>query len=425
MQSRIFLTAVACSLAALPGLRALAEGLPRARAESVGMSSARLDRLTDVTHDWVDQGHIAGVVTLVARRGSVVHLNAYGMADIENNEPMRENAYFRLYSMTKPVTTVALLMQYEQGKFRLSDPLARHLPEYADVKVFAGTDANGTIILDEPVRAPTMHDVFRHTPGFGNLPEAVRNLIAADTSAAANLDEYSQTVAASPLLYQPGERWVYSHSHDIQARLVEVFSGLPFDQYVHRYILEPLGMEETVFGLPANLRDRFPNTYNPGPSGEFIAMDTPEDTSYDTIPRGGTSLSGTIMDYALFAQMLVNSGELNDERLLSPVTIDLMSSDHLPAGVARGLPGGGEALGESYGLGVRVVTDSALAGNLTSAGTFGWSGAAGTHFFVDRSEDLIAVFMIQRLGTGPGNGDLSTYDMRPAFETLVYQAIIE
>jgi hypothetical protein len=166
-------------------------------------------------------------------------------------------------------------------------------------------------------------------------------------------------------------------------------------------------------------RNRFANTYGPNGSGELVATDAPENTSYDTPPFGGTSLSGPVMDYARFAQMLVNSGELDGARILSPATVDLMASNHLPDGVARGAAGGGEASGEGYGLGVRVVTDSAKAGNLTSAGTFGWSGAAGTHFFVDREEELIAVFMVQRQGGAGG------FRMSDQFETMVYQAIID
>lgn len=397
-----------------------AQDLPSAKPESVGMSSERLGRLTAVTHDWVDQSRIAGVVTLVARRGQVVHLDAYGMADIEHNERMTKDTYFRLWSMTKPVTSVALLTLYEEGKFQLSDPLARYLPEFDNVKVFAGVDKDGGMILEDPVRAPTIHDVFRHTAGFsyGAGPEPIQKLLQPNPYSEPSLEALAKRVAAVPLIYQPGTRWVYSFSHDIQARLVEVLSGMSFDDYTRERIFEPLGMNEVVFGLPAELADRFANTYSPNEAGKLVATDTPENTTYDTPPFGGTSLSGPVMDYARFAQMLVNSGELDGARILSPTTVDLMASNHLPDGVARGAPGGGEASGEGYGLGVRVVIDPAKAGNLTSAGTFGWSGAAGTHFFVDREQELIGIFMIQRQGQG-GLG------MSDQFETLVYQAIVD
>jgi CubicO group peptidase (beta-lactamase class C family) len=399
---------------------ALATDLPSASPESVGMSSERLGRLNAVTHGWVDEKRIAGVVTLVARRGKVVHLDAYGMADIENNEPMTEDTYFRLWSMTKPVTSVALLSLYEEGKFQLSDPLARHLPEFENVRVFAGVDKDGEMILEDPVRAPSLHDVFRHTAGFsyGSGPEPIRKLLQPSPYSEPSLEALAHRVAAVPLIYQPGMRWVYSFSHDIQARLVEVLSGVSFEDYTRERIFEPLGMDEVVFGLPAELADRFANTYSPNEAGSLVATDTPENTTYNTPPFGGTSLSGPVMDYARFAQMLVNSGELDGVRILSPTTVDLMASHHLPDGVTRGSAGGGEAFGEGYGLGVRVVIDPAKAGNLTSAGTFGWSGAAGTHFFVDRKQELIAVFMVQR--QGPGG-----FGMSDQFETLVYQAIVD
>jgi CubicO group peptidase (beta-lactamase class C family) len=399
---------------------ALASDLSSASPESVGMSSERLTRLDAATHGWVDDGRIAGVVTLVARRGRVVHLDAYGMADVENREPMTKDTYFRLFSMTKPVTSVALLTLYEEGKFQLRDPLARYLPEFANVKVFAGVDAAGGLILEDPVRPPTMQDVFRHTAGFsyGGGPEPIAKLLQPSPYSEPSLEALARRVANVPLIYQPGTRWVYSFSHDIQARLVEVLSGKSFDDYTRERIFEPLGMQKVVFGLPAALADRFANTYSPNETGKLVASDTPEKTTYNTPPFGGTSLSGPVMDYARFAQMLVNSGELDGARILSPTTVDLMASNHLPDGVGRGAAGGGEASGEGYGLGVRVVIDSAKAGNLTSPGTFGSSGAAGTHFFVDRKQELIAVFMIQRQGQGG-------FGMSDQFETLVYQAIVD
>jgi CubicO group peptidase (beta-lactamase class C family) len=322
--------------------------------------------------------------------------------------------------MTKPVTSVALLMLYEEGKFQLSDPLARYLPEFAGIKVYGGVDSQGNVLLEEPTRAPTMHDVFRHTAGFsyGAVPEPIQKLMQPSPYAEPSLEALSKRVAAVPLIYQPGTRWVYSFSHDIQARLVEVLSGQSFEDFTRERIFAPLGMNEVVFGLPSKLADRFANTYSPNEAGKLVASDTPENTTYDTPPFGGTSLSGPVMDYARFAQMLVSSGELDGARILSPITVDLMASNHLPAGVARGAAGGGEASGEGYGLGVRVVVDAAKAGNLTSAGTFGWSGAAGTHFFVDREQELFGVFMIQRQGQGG-------LRLSSQFETLVYQAIVD
>ena len=391
-------------VAGAPGLLAavaFAGELPRARPESVGMSSERLQRISAYAVNLVATKQAAGVVTLVARRGRIVHLEATGMADIENGEPMTVDAYFRYFSMTKPITSVALLMLYEEGKFQLNDPLVKYLPEFADIRVQAeGGSGDATV---EAVRAPTVLDAFRHTAGFS---------YDGDLYDSPSLAELVKRLAARPLSYQPGTRWVYSFSHDVQARLVEVLSGQPFDVFVRTHILEPLGMTNVVVGIPAALASRFPVTYGPAEAGGLVPSDLPEQTSYQQLPFGGSSLSGPVRDYARFAQMLANNGELDGVRILSPKTVDLMATNHLPRDVEFTF-----AQGEGYGLGVRVVVDPVAAGNLPSPGTFGWSGAASTHFIVDRDEELIALMMFQ----------YQPRDMRPRdeFETLVYQAIID
>jgi CubicO group peptidase (beta-lactamase class C family) len=264
--------------------------------------------------------------------------------------------------------------------------------------------------------------VFRHTAGFlygGGGDRGIDRAYAQAALMNGTLAELTVKLGKIPLAYEPGTQWVYSVSHDVQARLVEVLSGMPFDQFTQQRIFDPLGMKETVFGRPEALKDRFAVIYSPDPTGKLQpsgALDQPGSSSR---VLGGISLSSTASDYARFARMLVNSGELDGVRILSRKTVDLMDSNHLPDGVTRGAAGGGTAGGEGYGLGVRVVTDPARAGNLTSAGTFGWSGAAGTHFFVDRQEDLTAVFMIQRMGGAGGPS------MTDEFETLVYQAIVD
>jgi CubicO group peptidase (beta-lactamase class C family) len=233
------------------------------------------------------------------------------------------------------------------------------------------------------------------------------------------LSELTRKLGGIPLAYEPGTQWVYSVSHDVQARLVEVLSGMPFDEFAQKRIFDPLGMQETVFGRPDALKDRFAVIYGASRNGQLQPTGALDQPGAASRVLGGLSLSSTASDYARFAQMLVNSGELDGVRILSRTTVDLMDSNHLPPGVTRGAAGGGTAGGEGYGLGVRVVTDPAAAGNLTSVGTFGWSGAAGTHFFVDRKEDLVAVFMIQSMGGAGGPG------MTDEFETLVYQAIVD
>jgi CubicO group peptidase (beta-lactamase class C family) len=299
--------------------------------------------------------------------------------------------------------------------------VARYLPELGNLKLYAG-DAKGGMILKDPARQPTIEDVFRHTAGFLYGPAGNRGIDKAYGEAnvlGGTLADLTQRLGKLPLAYEPGTQWIYSVSHDVQARLVEVLSGMPFDEYVRTKILEPLGLQHMMFGRPEALKNQFATIYGVSKDGKLTPTGALDAPGAATRVLGGFSLSATAADYGRFAQMLVNSGELDGRRLLSRKTIDLMDSNHLPPGVMRGAAGGGTAGGEGYGLGVRVVTDPARAGNLTSAGTFGWSGAAGTHFFVDRSEDLVAVFMIQKMGGTDGPG------MAAQFETLVYQAIVD
>ena len=391
------------------------------KATVAGMSTERLARLDGHFRKLVDEGKISGVVTWVARHGQVVHQDAYGLADIGAKRPMTADSYFYVYSMTKPVTSVALLMLYEEGRFQLSDPIAKYLPELANLKLYAG-DSGGRMILKEPARQPTIEDVFRHTAGFQYGPAGTRGIDKAYREAnvlGGTLADVTKRLGTLPLAYEPGTQWVYSVSHDVQARLVEVLAGVPFDEFVRKRIIEPLGLRHMFFGRPDAVKDQFAVIYGVSPEGKLAptgALDAPGASSK---VLGGFSISATAADYGRFAQMLVNSGELDGVRLLSRKTIDLMDSNHLPDGVARGAAGGGTVRGEGYGLGVRVVTNPAQAGNLTSAGTFGWSGAAGTHFFVDRAEDLVAVFMIQKMGSPDGAA------MSAEFETLVYQAIVD
>ena len=396
---------------------------PAAAAGTVaGMSTERLKRLDEHFHRMVDEGKIAGVVTWIARHGEVVHEDAYGLADIAAKRPMTKDSYFYVYSMTKPITSVALLMLYEEGRFQLSDPLALYLPELANLKLYAGDGPGGRMNLKEPARQPTIEDVFRHTAGFLYGPAGKRSLDKAYGDAnvlGGTLADVTKRLGTLPLAYEPGTQWIYSVSHDVQARLVEVLSGMPFDEFVRTRILEPLNLKHTMFGRPDASKDQFAQIYNVDPAGKLVPSPALDAPGAATKVLGGFSISATAADYGRFAQMLVRSGELDGVRLLSRKTIDLMASNHLPQGVARGSAGGGAAEGESYGLGVRVVTNPAQARNLTSAGTFGWSGAAGTHFFVDRSEDLVAVFMIQKMGGPDGPG------MAAQFETLVYQAIVD
>jgi CubicO group peptidase (beta-lactamase class C family) len=386
--------------------------------ESVGLSSDRLDRLTRVLQEEVQQKRKAGIVALVARNGKTAYVQAAGMADLASSRKMQPDNYFRLYSMTKPVTSVALLMLYEEGKFQLDDPLDKYLPAFANVKVYMGDGK-----LAEPKRKITVHDVFRHTAGFsyGFTPEPVDELYrkgGIDLDKINSLQELTDKLAAMPLMYQPGERWVYSLSHDVQARLVEVLSGMKFNEFVLKRITGPLGMKDTFFGIPADRAARFANIYGPDNKGGFQLVASSEKGSevpvsnykrFTDMPFGGHSLSSTITDYARFAQMLVNGGELDGVRILGRKTVELMTSDHLPPGVAGSSPG------LRYGLGVWVMSSPAENGNLGSRGQFGWSGAATTHVVMDPREKLVAILCIQHMPID--------FPFMERFETLVYQAL--
>src|SRR5690606_25263853 len=242
-------TLIGLSLGMLLAGATLADERPNS-AVIAGMSSERLERLDEHFHRYVDDGLISGVVTYIVRHGRVVHEDAYGLADIAANRPMSQDTYFYLYSMTKPVTSVALLILYEEGKFQLDDPLGKYLPEMADLKLYAGEGDDGNMVLKDPARQPTIQDVFRHTAGFLYGPAGNRGIDRAYAEAAlmnGTLAELTQKLGQIPLAYEPGTQWVYSVSHDVQARLVEVLSGMSFDEFTKQRIFDPLGMKETVF----------------------------------------------------------------------------------------------------------------------------------------------------------------------------------
>jgi len=387
--------------------------------ESVGLSGERLQRLDRYIESQIVQRRKAGAVVLIARHGRVAWEKAYGVMDVASGTPMRADAMFRLFSMTKPVTSVALLTLYEQGKFQLTDPLEKYLPAFKDVKVLAGLDAKGQMILEPPRRPITIQDLFRHTAGFayGGYFEAtpVDKAYQADGIVYDKLDSLSdlvQKIAREPLLYQPGDRWVYSFSHDVLAYLVEHFSGMRFDEYCRKVLFEPLGMKDTVFGVPEALAARYPTLYGSGASGALEAFGSATDPYRHLTgrPFGGVGLASTAGDYLRFAQMLLNGGSLGGVRILAPKTVELMASDNLPPGTAYWEPG------VRFGLGVSVVTDPAQHGIIGSKGAFGWPGAASTWVDIDPKEDLVALLMVQYF---PRDMDFDA-----EFHTLVYQSIV-
>ena len=393
----------------------ISKDLPVTKPEDVGLSSERLGRMTKAIHAYVDEGRTPGVITLIARHGKVVHLDAYGKADLATGRPTRTDDIFRMYSMTKPITSVALLMLFEEGKFQLTDPLSRYFPAVGDMKVYAGSTPQGGMLLDSPKRPITIQDVFRHSAGFsygfGSSP--VDKMYQDANLFASDLTSMMEKLGKLPLLYQPGDRWVYSVAHDVQAALVEKLSGQKFDDFVRQRIFTPLEMKDSMFKVPADKTARVPALYTMGRDRKLTPDTSDLGRGYGDLVFGGYSISTTISDYALFAQMLLNKGQLNGVRLLGPKTVELMSTNHLgPAALAAG----GVGPGTGYGLGVSVLMSPAERGNIGSVGEFGWSGAASTHVLIDPKEDLVAIYCTQLMG-----GD---FQLRAHFATLLYQSIV-
>jgi CubicO group peptidase (beta-lactamase class C family) len=414
---------IAVLLLGLPAACLAAGDVETASPESAGISPERLARLDKAVQDQIDGKKMAGAVVLIARHGAVVHHKAYGMADIESGKKMRTDHLVRMYSMTKPLTSAALLMLYEEGKFQLTDPLEKYIPSFMGVKVYAGLDENGRMKYEEPKRKITIQDVFRHTAGFSYGGSDDNPVNKAYREAGINfqtmnsLKELVEKLATVPLLYHPGEQWVYSVAHDVQAYLVEYFSGMPFDKFVQTRIFRPLGMKDAVFGIPKEYVGRYTTCYGPADGGGLKPVDKPESSNYARYtehPFGGLSLSSTALDYYLFSQMLLNGGELDGVRILGRKTVELMTSNNLPPGIPDIGPTG---RGTGYGLGVSVLENPAQSGNLGTEGQFGWGGAATTSVIVDPEEDMVSIFLTQVM---PGNMDLSNL-----FRTMVYQSLVE
>jgi CubicO group peptidase (beta-lactamase class C family) len=396
-----------CALAvALP---AAAKEIPVVPPAKEGFSAERLKRLDAKMHSYVDSNDTAGVITLIARHGRMVHFDVYGKADIETGKPLRADSLFRMYSMTKPITSVALLMLYEEGRFQLDDPLSKYFPEFKEVRVYVSGTADG-MQLEDPRRAITVRDVFRHTAGFSGGNSVIAKLQSDAKIFDGGLAELPARLAKLPLQYQPGTRWVYSAAHDMQAALVERLSGEKFDQFVRKRILEPLDMKDSTLGIPAKDLSRL-TTYYRMDQGKLVVNDKPATSTYIGV-RGGSSLTSTARDYLRFAQMLANGGELDGVRLLAPGTVKLMRSDQLPADVWMQSPTGGM----KYGLGVGVLLDPVARGNLGNKGEYGWSGAASTHYIADPETGIVALFLTQKPDDRIYYRD---------FITMVYQAFIE
>jgi len=403
-------------------------GLPAAQPESVGFSAERLKKLNVEMRRLVDEQEFAGIVSLVARHGKVVSADVYGMQDLAARTPLQRDTIFRIYSMTKPITGVAMMMLYEDGKWHPDDPLSKYIPEFAGLKVYTGANPDGTPALKAPKRPPTVGDLMSHTAGFtyglfGNTP--VDKLYQADNPLAApNLREFVAKMSKLPLLYEPGEQWVYSVSVDIQGYIVEKLSGQPLPDFMRTRIFEPLGMADTAFSVPQNKLARLATVYQMDvPSHKLNPQ--PRDPNITATPgmaSGGGGLYSTANDYLRFAQMLLNGGELEGHRLLAPATVALMRANHLPPALMDVRFGIGLyrlRSGFGFGYDVAVFEDPQKVGSITGKGTYLWDGAAGTWFWIDPSNDVVFVGMIQRMVAGgmPNAENLS--------RTLVHQALLD
>ncbi len=400
--------------------------------EAVGCSAARLARIGAAMQRYVDDGKIAGLITTVARRGETVYLEKQGWMDREAQRPMEFDAIFRIASMTKPVTAVAIMMLYEEGYFTLNTPVSEFIPGFKDVKVFVRETADGVELAD-PIRPVTFRHLFTHTAGLSygwNQNDPVDRLYQ-KSQKETGLDPQQATVkdmveglTRLPLAFQPGTKWRYSLAIDVLGHLVEIISGKPLDEFFKERVFGPLGMVDTDFYVPKEKANRLTALYGhtEGPA-ELKLLEAPADSPRFNKPAflsGGGGLVSTLEDYARFLQMLVNGGELHGARLLSPTTVDLFTINHAPAAA---LPYGfaeGEDLfhqGYGYSLGTRVLMDVSASGKAGSVGEFGWDGAFNTYFWVDRRQALYGLLMTQH---SPNN----YYPLADTFKQLTYQAMI-
>jgi CubicO group peptidase (beta-lactamase class C family) len=401
-----------------------AADLKKARPESVGMSSDRLERIRPIMQEYVDQNQLAGITTMISRRGKIVHHETVGKLNLTSGEALQADSLFRIYSMTKPIVSVALMQLYEQGKFQLDDPVANYLPAFKDVEV---------LVDGERVKAkhaPTIREVMSHTAGFtygifGNseVDKLYKTALYRPKSMGMevkNLDEMVEKMGALPLLYQPGERWVYSLSADVVGKLIEVLSGQPLDVYLRQELFAPLAMNDTFFEVPKSKLHRFGTNHIRNKLGELIVIDSPETSRYGkkvTFFSGGGGLVGSTMDYMRFAQMLLNGGTLDGKRILSPRTIELMTTNQLDEGVKSGFgerPGVAGTFGFGLGFGIATEKPKTVSG---SKGEYTWGGAAGTIFWVDPKEELVGVLMVQMMRNPIG--------LRQQFKVLTHQAIVD
>ena len=390
----------------------MTRNLQDASPEAVGLTSSGLDGVDAGLQALIDKGELAGAVTLVARHGQVARRSVLGLDNVEQKTRLATDTIFRIYSMTKPVTAVAMMILHDEGRWHPDDPIEKFLPAFADAKVFQGQDAAGAPILVPAERAPTMRELMTPTAGltYGSTDEPLDQLYkAADIWGGASLAEFADRIGRLPLAYQPGSKWRYSLSMDVQGAIVEALSGQSLPDFMHARIFAPLGMKDTAFFAPPDKAARLATLYRTSRTRGLLALEKPpmlsDNLSLPKIPGGGGGLVSTLDDYARFAQMLLDKGSFAGTRILSLEAVALMTQNHLSDELINGGFGVGAMAirpGFGYGFNGAVFTDPAAAGLPVGKGTYEWDGAAGTWFWVDYENDLIFVGMIQRFAITPG-----------------------
>ena len=395
-----------------------ARELPAATPESVGLSSERLEDATRRLQAHVDAGDIAGVVAAVVRQGRLAYLEALGELDRERGLAMRDDALFRLYSMTRPITSLAAMILWEEDRFELDDPVSLHLPEFADQRVFADASNPGMTATRPRRTEMTVEHLLLHTSGLGSRSSAIYRAEQVRLRSI-TLRRMVSNAARVPLFEDPGTRWRYGISTTILGRLVEVWSGMPFDAFLRERIFEPLGMTDTVFRVDPSRADRFGPAYRPGPAGALrpYAIEAVPFTDQPTLIEGGVGLVSTVRDYLRFAQMFLNGGELDGVRVLQPETVALMTVNRVPDALLP-IGFGNPQPGRGWTLGFCVVMDADASPHPVSEGTFWWDGSSGTRFFIDPVEDMVTVIMG---AASPSYGG----GFREGFLDAVYAAIVE
>ncbi len=408
-----------------------------AQSQWTGLDAGRLERITDhIERNYIGPQKIAGAQIAVSRHGHQAYLKSFGSMDLERNKPMMDDAIFRIYSMTKPITSIALMTLYEKGYFQLNDPVSRYVPSWKTHRVWVSGEGEN-MVTEAPRRPVSFKDVLSHTGGFtygGGLPgvgdqhpvdKIYRGLKVRSAGSNDTMMEFLDKLGQVPLLYHPGERWMYSLATDICGALVEVISGKPFAQYLQDEIFGPLGMKDTSFFVAPDKIDRFCANYQRGPDKKLKVIDDPVTSAFASEPgfkSGGGGLTGTTADYMRFCEMLRRGGELDGARVIGPRTLEMMHMNHLAGGkdlTQMAIGGFSETANEGVGFGLGFASTMSQTQTASlGTGDYYWGGAASTIFWVDPKEDLSVVFMTQLMPSG-------TFNFRGQLKSLIYSAIVD